>query len=94
LIATSCAIMLRLAAENFRKKALDHLNINLLRLKGLGSDMHPVAEQLELVVQKIETIREGAFAPFAQQPLVKAIITMTGGFSGFTLVEHWLLTNI
>ncbi|MBA2658087.1 MAG: hypothetical protein H0U72_00625 [Nitrosospira sp.] len=94
LIIISCIIMLRRAAEEVRKIALDNLTKKLLLLKGQGSEMSSVAGQLEFIFNKIETIRDGAFAPFFEQPLFKAIAALSGTYGGFVLLEYLSLANI
>ena len=51
-------------------------------------------EQLELLQQRIEDLNIGAFAPFSQQPLLKAVLLPFAAVGGTTLMEYLALANI
>jgi hypothetical protein len=46
------------------------------------------AEQLRLLIRRIETNDEGAFAPLSQQPLVGALLMPFGGAGILALLEY------
>jgi hypothetical protein len=94
------AILLRKSAEAARAKALDHYNARLLaqaRLKdgslpvdtGVAANSTPIsAEQTKLLMERIRSTREGAFASFTQQPALQALLLPFGGYGGVQLVEY------
>ena len=52
------------------------------------------AEQLETLLSRVEQLREGAFGPFTQQPLVRAVILPMSSFGWTALVESGLLRGL
>ena len=89
LIVTACAVALRLSAETTRAEALRRLTERLMIAKGESSGAQP-ANQLELLLRRIEELREGAFSPFSQQPLVRAMLLPLGSFGGTALLGYVL----
>jgi hypothetical protein len=45
------------------------------------------AEQVKLLIDEIAAIRQGAFAPWSQNPLVAAVLIPTGGIGTWSLLE-------
>jgi hypothetical protein len=96
------AVLLRRSAEAARAKALEHYDARLLaqaRLKDSPSvatantvvarTHTPIsAEQIKLLMERIRSTREGAFAPFTQQPVLQALLLPFGGYGGVQLVEY------
>ena len=39
-------------------------------------------------MRRIEELREGAFSPFSQQPVVRAMLLPLGGFGGTALLSY------
>jgi hypothetical protein len=67
------AVMLRRAAEAWRSDVIFRLDDG--RLSALGnSDAKPGADQLDRLVKRVRSLSEGAFAPYSQQPLVRAVL--------------------
>jgi hypothetical protein len=87
LVVIGCVVALRMSAEATRAAAHRRLTERLLRAKGC-QDGGPVADQLELVLRRIGELREGAFSPFAQQPVVRAMLLPLGGFGGTALLNY------
>lgn len=54
----------------------------------------PTARQLELLRERVEDLRDGAFAPFSQQPLLKALLLPFATFGGTTLLDYMALANL
>jgi len=89
LIVTACGVALRLSAETTRAEARRRLTERLIIAKGQNSGAQP-ASQLELLLRRIEELREGAFSPFSQQPVVRAMLLPLGSFGGTALVGYLL----
>jgi hypothetical protein len=86
------AVLLRRSAEAARAKALEHYDEWLLaaaRPEGAASPTPRVSpEQIRFLMERIRGTREGAFAPFAQQPAVQAVLLPFGSYGGVQLVEY------
>jgi hypothetical protein len=83
--AFATSIILRRSAENARGKALENLRRKVIAYR--ASTDKGRADQLELIAREVENIREGAFRPWAQHPLVAALLIPTGGLGTWTLLE-------
>jgi hypothetical protein len=73
----------RLAAENARKAARDHLTAKIVAAQGDAKK----AAQLESISNEIESLREGAFAPLTSQPIVKAVLLPLVTYGGAWLAH-------
>jgi hypothetical protein len=101
LIAFGCAVALRLAAEASRRHALEQVNDDLAQANA-WTDAQPKAEiakratagQLELLRARMENLHEGAFAPFWQQPLLKAVLLPFATLGGTSLLDYMALANL
>jgi hypothetical protein len=89
LIVTACAVALRLSAEATRAEARRRLTERLFIAKGQTSGAQ-YASQLELLLRRIEELREGAFSPFSQQPVVRAMLLPLGSLGGTALLGYLL----
>ena len=104
--ALGCAVALRIMAERSRRHAIAAVKDDLLRLNGGTLDWTrrsappnarpsmPTAKQLELLLGRVEGLRDGAFAPFSQQPLLKALLLPFATFGGTTLLDYMALANL
>jgi hypothetical protein len=90
LIVTACAVALRWSAEESRAKARRRLSESLILARG-AEDGGRRASQLETLLRRVEELREGAFSPFSQQPMVRAMLLPLGGIGGTALLEYLLL---
>lgn len=89
--ALFCGYFLRSAVEAARRKAMAGLTDKLLQSKGRADeDARRVTSQLEMLIDRIKTMREGVFAPFTQQPWVRAVLVPISGYGGITLIEYGL----
>lgn len=86
------ALRLRLAAEGVRRNSVDALRTKIMAARAQGQK--PLAEQLQDMLRSVQETRTGAFAPFSHQPLVKAVLTVTGTVSGIALLEYASLASI
>ena len=75
----------RLAAENARKAARNHLTAKIVAAQG---DEKKVG-QLERILNEIEGLREGAFAPLTSQPIVKAVLLPLVTYGGAWLAHSY-----
>jgi hypothetical protein len=81
------AALLNYGAESARTKAVQRMQADLLWLKGAGPDYAGLAEQFPGLIDQVRNLRQGAFAPFFQQPLVRALLVPLGGAGGIQLLE-------
>lgn len=84
------AAMLNYGAEQARRKALNGMEADLRWMRGAGGAYKDLAATFEDLIQEVRTLRKGAFAPFFEQPLVRAILVPLGGAGGVQLLD-WLL---
>jgi len=83
------AVLLRRSAEAARAKALAHYEARLLRHARPTESPAPIAaEQIRLLIERIRNTREGAFAPFTQQPALQALLLPFGGYGGVQIIEY------
>jgi hypothetical protein len=54
----------------------------------------PKPVQLTLLLQRMEHLHEGAFAPFWQQPLLKAVLLPFATLGGTSLLDYMALVNV
>jgi hypothetical protein len=86
------ALILRQAAEQARRRALDALDEKLLAAHHEWKEGSHLPEEIEVVIQRIKSIRHGAFLPFTQQPVIKTLLFPFGGGMGLLLMDYlaWL----
>jgi hypothetical protein len=97
------AVVLRRSAEAARAKALAHYDERLLKQARPKDGPHPTrgnvlaanpthppisADQIKLLMERIRSTREGAFASFTQQPWLQALLLPFGGYGGVQVVEY------
>jgi hypothetical protein len=90
LIVTGCAIVLRRSAEATRETARRKLRDQITEARSL-KDKGQLAGQLELLLRRVEELREGAFSPYSQQPVVRAMLLPLGSLGGTALLEYLLI---
>ena len=93
MVVFGCAFLLRQAAEMARETAKRKLTAGIVQAKGL-EDGGRCAGQLETLLVRIEGLREGAFSPVSQQPLVRAMLLPLGSFGWTTLLENGMLPGL
>jgi hypothetical protein len=92
LIVISCAAALRWSAEASRAKVRRRVNDQIVAASKLD-DGGSYAGQLKMLLQRVEELREGAFSPFSQQPVVRAALLPLGSLVGMMLLEYYLLAS-
>jgi hypothetical protein len=85
MFAIYCASTMLRTAENARQAELAFLRGKLLVAK--GNDDRKRVEQLRQTIEEIENVREGAFAPLTQQPVVRVLLLVPGGTGLLSLAE-------
>ena len=101
--ALCAAVLLRRSAETARTKVLTHYEARLLTqarpkdsqpptapdATAAGPTRPPIsADQIKLLMERIRSTCEGAFAPFTQQPALRALLLPFGGYGGVQLIEY------
>jgi hypothetical protein len=67
-------VLLRGSAEAWRADLSQQLENRRLLLRAAGPSQKDAAEQLDALVDRVAKLREGAFAPYSEQPLVRAVL--------------------
>ena len=80
-------VALRAAAENARAVARDNLTAKIIAAQGHKN----TASQLQMILNEIENLKEGAFAPWSSQPIVKAVLLPLLSYGGTMLVHLYAL---
>lgn len=85
------ALLLKQAAETTRRRALESMQADLRWLAGSGKPTADLVEPFKRLIAQVENNQQGAFAPFFEQPLLKAILVPLGGAGGTQLFDYLLL---
>jgi hypothetical protein len=88
-----CAMCLRSAAERARTNALHALQRKLVLAQGTTAGA-PLVEKCKLLIEQTQKLDRGAFMPFTQQPVVRAVLALLGGLSGAALIEYATMVNL
>ena len=83
--ALFCAMSLRRTAEKARRIELERLQQKLVSAHGKGEKKR--AKQIELTIDEIDAIEEGAFAPLSKHPIIGALLMPLGGAGVLTLLN-------
>lgn len=83
--------LLKQAAENTRSRALESMQADLRWLAGSGKPLSDLVEPFKRLIAQVENEQHGAFAPFFDQPLLKALLVPLGGAGGTQLFDYLLL---
>ena len=87
------AALLNFGAEIARRRAIERMEEDLLWLQGRGDKYKPLADRFPTLIDKVRKLRQGAFAPFFEQPLVQAILVPLGGAGGVQLIEMFMFAR-
>ena len=95
-LVTGCAIALWRAAEVARGITKQNLKDEIIRVKYLEKGDGPSANQLESVLNRVDQLKEGAFRPFSEQPLIRAVLLPFGGlcWAAITELAEPIITNV
>ncbi|GFO54905.1 hypothetical protein GMSM_19120 [Geomonas sp. Red276] len=81
----SCAWLLRRSAEKVRKISLDRLGSLLAAALARQDQSEAEVSRIRFVIERVAAIRDGAFAPFTQNPVVQALLVPMGGVGVYAL---------
>lgn len=88
------AVMLKYAAEQTRKRALRSMAEDLRWLDGHPDPkMRELVKPFERLIAAVDGNQVGAFAPFFDQPLLKALLVPLGGAGGSQLFDYLLMAR-
>jgi hypothetical protein len=85
-IMAGAAWPLRARAEKVREESLRWLHVRLMEEQASGRDK--LAAQIRTMIEQVEYLRTGAFAPFSERPLFKGVLTLVGSLSGVALLDY------
>jgi len=68
----SAEVMLQLAATKARKKAIDSLTKKISKERNKITPNDNIIKRIEAEIERIEALREGAFRPWYEWPLLQA----------------------
>jgi hypothetical protein len=83
----SCALTLRHAAEKLRAQIIDRLSRKLISLYAAPNFDATRQNRIRGVIDEVKSIRQGAFTPFFQNPVIQALFVPFGGVGGLTLLD-------
>ena len=75
----------RIKAERVRDKTIERLRHRLSHKRGKGDGRG--AAQIELLIEDVEQMREGAFSPWSRSPVVKAVAVPFGGVGALAVLD-------
>ena len=84
-------LLLKRAAETTRRHAIASMQADLRWLAGSGKPLSDLVEPYKRLIASVENEQGGAFAPFFDQPLLKALLVPLGGAGGTQLFDYLLL---
>lgn len=87
LFALGAVWILRGSAELARRTSLHMMREKLLRLMAPHNPDTGVIDRFRELIKEVETCRLGAFAPLAEQPLLKAVAVPFGGAGILAMIE-------
>jgi len=92
-IVLSCAVMLWLVARATKDIAKKNLTEGIIRAKEAEGNPR-LAEQLETLLIRVGQLNEGAFSPFSQQPLVRALLFPLSSAGWVALIQNGMLPGL
>jgi hypothetical protein len=104
-LVLACSIMLWWAATTVRDRTKERLMDGIIYAQGhvvggpdekekAQNDNKGLAEQLESLLIRVEQLKDGAFSPISQQPLVRAVLLPMGSFGWASLVEKGIIPGL
>jgi hypothetical protein len=89
LLLIASAVWLRWATEALRRDSLDWLeDFRSVMLAQPGTTSFQ-SEQIDHLIERVQILHEGAFAPYSQQPLVKAVLVPAASNGAAVLTQYW-----
>jgi len=87
-------VMLWWAATTVRDTTRRNLMNRIISAKARGAESSGYAQQLEVLLLRVEQLKEGAFGPISQQPLVRAVLLPLGSFGWASLIERGIFPGL
>ncbi|QPJ62261.1 MAG: hypothetical protein G3M70_10410 [Candidatus Nitronauta litoralis] len=88
------AYRLQIDAKKIKEKCLENLSQNIIKLKEQNfPESRKIIRQLKKFATEIETINEGTFRPFSQQPVIRNLLVPFSGYGGLALYEYIMLST-
>ena len=87
-------VMLWLAATTVRDTTRQNLMNRIVSAKARAGEDKGYAEQLEVLLLRVDQLKEGVFSPIAQQPLVRAVLLPLGSFGWASLIEKGIFPGL
>ena len=94
LYAWACAFLLRQSAEGARACAVAHLKKILFDTLKEEKPAPDRIKHIGFVLGEVRSIKQGAFAPFTQHPIVQSLLVPFGGVGGIYLIDFFTKMNI
>jgi hypothetical protein len=91
-VVIGVALAYRVTAEHARRVACQHVANRIVAAKGRSDAA--TAGQLERMLAEMQELREGAFAPWSSQPLVRAVLLPLVTYGGTLLVHAYALPGV
>jgi len=88
LFVIGSAVALRTAAESLRRCIRRNIEDDRLRAPNA-----PLAAQLQLLLDRIDALRQGAFAPYSEQPIVRAVLVPAATYGATVGLQYLHLGN-
>ena len=94
LVIVASVLALRAAAERARAIAAENLTARIIAAKGASGARANTADQLQILLAGVESLREGAFAPLSSQPVVKAILLPLLSYGGSVIAQMYAVPGL
>ena len=91
LIVIACAVALRLVGRGHARRGAPPAQPTAHPRQRQNNGAHRAEASSNCLLRRIEELREGAFSPFSQQPVVRAMLLPLGGFGGTALLKYLLV---
>ena len=92
-LAWICAFLLRRSAEKARTCVVGRLHDVLHDEKENKNPSQALIDYIEFVIDEVRSIRQGAFAPFSQHPVLRALLVPFGGVGSIYLIDFLAKMN-
>lgn len=87
-ITVGAAVLLRRACETLRREAMDGLEDERMRVLGSSAQPLTATVQLDHLLDRIVNLRDGSFAPYSEQPVVRAFLVPVVTFAATSGIQY------
>jgi membrane protein implicated in regulation of membrane protease activity len=91
-VVVGSAVLLRRSAESLRTQVIELLENARSRALRTQSAASTEDSQLDHLIERVTDLSEGAFAPYSQQPLVRALIVPAASYGASLLLQTYHLS--